>query len=306
MLRLGVQLGTEDRVELYRRAFERNTHFHKLTPEDFLLPEHENKNADDDGDDGFIIVDDVDIESSGGQPCEYDGEENDSPCIYLSLQSSSSTSSTSPLQHQSHHPEEECTCIVVPKQDNIHASSEIETIVDDTDTTTATTNTNTTTSTTTIAATKTKIHGTCIICFEDFSVGETVVYSDNPDTCNHVFHEDCMVQYLASHSQRTKVGGIDNDNSNHNINRYTARYAHNPCPTCRQPFCQVSNEDLIIAVLMKSVEVALQEEQDTTNMNIIDSSFNSNSERFVAGLNMNASYSNLLIGTGLGPTPRNT
>jgi cellulose synthase/poly-beta-1,6-N-acetylglucosamine synthase-like glycosyltransferase len=239
---LAVQLGTEDRVRLYHRAFERNTHYHTLTADDFL---------------GDV---DIDIESSGEQHCEYDDDE-DSPCIYLSLESSP------PQQHpeEEHHQQQQSPhSDDVPKQDN--ASSEnaasttgSEKIVDTTTTTTET---------------KTKIPGTCIICFEDFCAGETVVHSDNPDICKHVFHEDCMVRYLASHSQRTKVGGSTDGNRNNNSNN---RYAHTPCPTCRQPFCQVSHEDLIIAVLLQEQHSSSLPEETTATSNS-----DSNSERIVA------------------------
>merc|ERR1711971_1060702 len=43
--------------------------------------------------------------------------------------------------------------------------------------------------------------GTCIICFEEFVKDDVIVWSEN-ETCNHVYHKDCMVNYLASNAER--------------------------------------------------------------------------------------------------------
>lgn len=97
----------------------------------------------------------------------------------------------------------------------------------------------------------------CVICFEEFRAGDEVVWSatrntnndsDDTDTadeemkkpshynrCQHVYHQDCMVQYLANHShrkfrkQRHFEGSLD---------------VETPCPTCRRNFCILSDEDI--------------------------------------------------------------
>ena len=55
----------------------------------------------------------------------------------------------------------------------------------------------------------------CAICLESYQPGETVVSSMNAE-CNHVFHKECMIEYLAK-----KLGDG----------------TETPCPMCRNPFC---------------------------------------------------------------------
>jgi len=66
------------------------------------------------------------------------------------------------------------------------------------------------------------VRGNCVICFEDIEAGETVVWSEH-NACQHVYHKECMVAYLA-HKKRT-VKEIELD--------------ENPCPTCRRKFVTV-------------------------------------------------------------------
>ena len=101
----------------------------------------------------------------------------------------------------------------------------------------------------------------CVICFEEFREGDEVVWSatrntndDSEDTdrtdeemkkpshynrCQHVYHQDCMVQYLANHShrkfqkQRHFEGSLD---------------IETPCPTCRRNFCILSDGDISVAI----------------------------------------------------------
>lgn len=54
----------------------------------------------------------------------------------------------------------------------------------------------------------------CAICLDPYHVGETVVWSD---TCPHVFHKECFVEYLLSHRGKST-----------------------PCPSCRQTYCDES------------------------------------------------------------------
>jgi len=102
------------------------------------------------------------------------------------------------------------------------------------------------------------IGGGCVICFENFKVGDEVVWSasnnemDDSDTdtkdeskkshhnkCQHVYHQECMVQYLANHSHRKFrkqshfEGSLD---------------IETPCPTCRRNFCVLNDEDIFLAI----------------------------------------------------------
>ena len=58
----------------------------------------------------------------------------------------------------------------------------------------------------------------CAICLSRYKVGDTLVWSTNPD-CPHAYHQDCIIEYLAR---------IEDDNSTSSCM---------PCPCCRQDFC---------------------------------------------------------------------
>ena len=77
---------------------------------------------------------------------------------------------------------------------------------------------------------KQMISGTCIICFEELIITDVIVWSEDPK-CSHVYHKECMVNYLASNAQREIYSTLDVNN--------------NPCPTCRQNYCTVTDEDLV-------------------------------------------------------------
>lgn len=91
--------------------------------------------------------------------------------------------------------------------------------------------------------------GTCVICIEDFKAGDEVVWSSfNPHTaeddgisahddhgCQHVYHQECMVQYLANHSHRM-------------FRKQHQQDIETPCPTCRRDFCTIAQEDLSVAI----------------------------------------------------------
>ena len=77
------------------------------------------------------------------------------------------------------------------------------------------------------------VNGTCIICFEEFKKDDIIVWSEDSN-CNHIYHKECMVSYLASNSLRNDQA------SGSSILNVT-----NPCPTCRrQNYCIVRNEDV--------------------------------------------------------------
>jgi len=125
--------------------------------------------------------------------------------------------------------------------------------------------------------------GTCIICFEEFAVGDVIVWSEDQD-CSHIYHEECMIQYLTTkrrpkeivvtydndsdtdgdstndHSENTEEtedttssnndsdsdsDDTERDNMNDNVNKdHNTIIEKNPCPTCRRTFCTVTLEDL--------------------------------------------------------------
>jgi len=107
------------------------------------------------------------------------------------------------------------------------------------------------------------IGGTCVICLDDFEVNDMIVWSSSLSTavdaaatgdertkggdyCQHVYHKECMVHYLASHSHRWFM-------KNHR-NLETVVDIENPCPTCRRNFCTVSEQDLAVAIKTKQIE----------------------------------------------------
>jgi hypothetical protein len=236
-----VALDIKDRVRLYQRAFHRNKHYHTLTPTDFL-PSHNNKNNEID-----CGLYDRDIESSDEtlrnleHKNEADEYDEDPSWLYLSL-----TSSKLPTDHAK---------LYSPHKGEYDTWDTAATSFDTSETAATTFDTSETDSKTTTVPTAdyvppTKIPGTCIICLEEFCVGETVVWSDDPTTCKHIYHEDCIVRFLATHSHRTNHGSAA-----------VAGNQENPCPTCRQKFCTVSRQDLLMTVLLKSVEVALDERE---------------------------------------------
>jgi len=72
---------------------------------------------------------------------------------------------------------------------------------------------------------KKTVSGNCIICFENFQAGDTIVYSAESRDCNHVYHKECMVDYLTNRKlfkEQLKSGDTDPS-----------------CPTCRQTFCKL-------------------------------------------------------------------
>ena len=206
-----VHLEMEDRIKLYERTLDRNQQSYILTEEAFEPNEQEAEE---------------DIELGGDQDLYYDDEE-DSPWIYLNLETGNTSTNGK-------------------EEDNDKDDDAVDTSVDAAVVMTENDNTE--------SPPRTKLSGTCIICFDDFQVGDKIVYSENHSQCKHVFHEDCMAQFLASNSMRKKPLHSSNGGLEHTP---MTSYSENPCPTCRQPFCQVSQEEILVSVLLKSVKTAL-------------------------------------------------
>jgi hypothetical protein len=57
----------------------------------------------------------------------------------------------------------------------------------------------------------------CSVCLEPFQVGDAVAHSSGKTTCQHVFHEDCIVSWFASYDDQQSPSKRD-------------------CPCCRQRF----------------------------------------------------------------------
>ena len=100
----------------------------------------------------------------------------------------------------------------------------------------------------------TPISGSCVICFDEFEIGDMIVSSssredgtsitnDNNRYCQHVYHQECMVMCLATHSHRKF-------RKNYPKRKVlaSARDIESPCPTCRRNFCTISDEDLAVVI----------------------------------------------------------
>lgn len=125
--------------------------------------------------------------------------------------------------------------------------------------------------------------GTCVICFENLEKDDVIVWSekrrqqnknDNDCRCNHVYHKECMVNYLASNAKRRIKKNkpmirtaIDDDNNNDNdvTNNDDEMDCINPSPTCRTNFCSISKENITAVLKNKSLvssKTILSEEDD--------------------------------------------
>lgn len=60
----------------------------------------------------------------------------------------------------------------------------------------------------------------CSICLCPYEDGETVCWAKN-DECDHIFHEDCIVQWLVDHDEcplcRTNLLEYDGMNEDQNV-----------------------------------------------------------------------------------------
>ena len=52
---------------------------------------------------------------------------------------------------------------------------------------------------------------------------------------SYTSYKECMVNYLASHAQRK-------------IKSRLLNVSDNPCPTCRQNYCTVNDEDILVVM----------------------------------------------------------
>merc|ERR1711865_982649 len=239
-------LTLEDRVALYTKTFETNGNQLKLQPKHIVVHHKTGNNTSVDNDDA--TNDDaastfVDVElGNNGDDKEDDNDDNDEDdfeqSMHLSLasarnltqqleeavlptsrDSSSSSGSSSSSSSTSSNITTATTKLCLDEQQEIDAM----------------TNTNRTTNPT--------ISGTCVICFEQFHKDEVIVWSEDP-TCPHVYHQDCMVHFLASNAERNLTGRARRTN--------ILDVTHNPCPTCRKNYCHVRDQDIIEWMVQKT------------------------------------------------------
>jgi len=268
-----ISLDAEDRIKLYKRAFQRSNLNHTLTKQDFQEPnasdDNNNNDENDDNEDNEDNDDNTNNNKNNNRDVEsqeynyyYDEDDDDdeTPSLYLDLNKNTTTAIPN-------------TSLAVTTKTNVdndasqkQQKQQEKSLATTTTTTTTTTNQNDTENDSSINTPRTKIQGTCIVCFENFKIGDTIVKSENTDACQHVFHEDCMVRFLASNSERTKPYNNNNNNdNNNNNNNNTTSYSDNPCPTCRHPFCTVAQDEIVLAVLLKSMRFALVQNRENNN-----------------------------------------
>jgi hypothetical protein len=90
------------------------------------------------------------------------------------------------------------------------------------------------------------VGGTCVICFEEYQKGDVVVWSSSQQqeddknnkietssssSCRHVYHKECMIQYLATHHDKKKKQRRNLD-----------WLKDNPCPTCRRNYVTIDTD----------------------------------------------------------------
>jgi len=79
----------------------------------------------------------------------------------------------------------------------------------------------------------------CAICLMEYEPSERISWSSNPD-CTHVFHEDCIVQWLVSLGRtKSKMQRFCEDPTEAQLLNYELE-----CPCCRQEFIERSQCDL--------------------------------------------------------------
>merc|ERR1711865_702860 len=243
-------LTLEDRVALYTKTFETNGNQLKLQPKHIVVHHKTGNNTSVDNNDA--TNDDpastfVDVElGKNGDDKDDDNDDHDEddfePSMHLSLasarnltqqleeavlptsrDSSSSSSSGSSSGSTSSNITTATTKLCLDEQQEIDAM----------------TNTNRITNPT--------ISGTCVICFEQFEKDDMIVWSEDP-TCPHVYHQDCMVHFLASNAERNTTGRARRTN--------ILDVTHNPCPTCRKNYCHVRDQDIIEWMVQKTTTTA--------------------------------------------------
>jgi len=207
-----LKMNTDERIELYSKAFDDNKNQTVLTPSAIVV-----NNKTDGNSTGTCDTDDE-------ESCESYQEED--PSIYLALDQARASLRSSMKLDVPVGTGCDCHAVEEGTNDNVSSnqtcarrkSSIIHPRCCSIDAETGILNAESSCS----IDKRNLVHGNCVICFENMEAGETVVWSENK-ACQHVFHKHCMVSYLAHKKQKLKE--IKRD--------------ENPCPVCRRKFVTV-------------------------------------------------------------------
>lgn len=72
------------------------------------------------------------------------------------------------------------------------------------------------------------VQNLCAVCLDSYSISDVVTWSSNP-LCSHVFHRDCIVNWLAAQNRRSRANAsMQQEELDNSI--------HLTCPCCRVPF----------------------------------------------------------------------
>ena len=96
------------------------------------------------------------------------------------------------------------------------------------------------------------VQNLCAICLDCYSISDVVTWSSNP-LCAHVFHRDCIVNWLAAQNRRSSAyASMEHEELDNSI--------HLTCPCCRVPFITKK----CATEIPTSAGVILHDEYDST------------------------------------------